>query len=315
MLIETEGGGDHEDHPPDESDGGGRELDDSEGHDEDDDNDVDEDDDEIDEEDDDDDDDDDGMYDGYDSHGSDMIDPPQTFDEEGSPVHSDSSLLDRGARHGEGLNEESAAAEAAALFGSGGAFRALQELMSGMSGRLKGLLASLKDKSSGPSANLIALQDLAELLSVSTEDTLAGYFQTEAFTKELVSILRGDSNTAESAPGGGADGAMTIDEMIAFGMDPDEIVMASATGSGGGSEENNVQMMLLACRCLANLMEALPGSAHSVVYAGAVPVLCSKLQEIQYIDLAEQTLSVSRLRRFTHPIQSLNLVCAISYRR
>jgi hypothetical protein len=39
-------------------------------------------------------------------------------------------------------------------------------------------------------------------------------------------------------------------------------------------------------------MEALPGVAHTVVYHGAIPVLCSKLIEISYIDLAEQTLSV-----------------------
>ena len=52
-------------------------------------------------------------------------------------------------------------------------------------------------------------------------------------------------------------------------------------------------MMLLACRCLANLLEALPNSVNAIVYAGAVPVLCAKLLEIQYIDLAEQTLSVS----------------------
>ena len=40
-------------------------------------------------------------------------------------------------------------------------------------------------------------------------------------------------------------------------------------------------------------MEALPGVAHTVVYHGAIPVLCNKLIEISYIDLAEQTLSVS----------------------
>ncbi len=40
-------------------------------------------------------------------------------------------------------------------------------------------------------------------------------------------------------------------------------------------------------------MEALPGVAHTVVYHGAIPVLCSRLIEISYIDLAEQTLSVS----------------------
>ena len=40
-------------------------------------------------------------------------------------------------------------------------------------------------------------------------------------------------------------------------------------------------------------MEALPGVAHTVVYYGAILILCSKLIEISYIDLAEQRLSVS----------------------
>jgi E3 ubiquitin-protein ligase TRIP12 len=57
--------------------------------------------------------------------------------------------------------------------------------------------------------------------------------------------------------------------------------------------EENPEMMLLACRCLANLMEALPASTANVVYGGAVPILCQKLLEIHFIDLAEQALSVS----------------------
>lgn len=56
--------------------------------------------------------------------------------------------------------------------------------------------------------------------------------------------------------------------------------------------EENPEMMLLACRCLSNLMEALPASTANVVYGGAVPVLCQKLLEIHFIDLAEQALSV-----------------------
>jgi len=40
-------------------------------------------------------------------------------------------------------------------------------------------------------------------------------------------------------------------------------------------------------------MEALPSSTGNVVYGGAVPILCQKLLEIHYIDLAEQALSVS----------------------
>lgn len=165
------------------------------------------------------------------------------------------------------------------------AFRALHGMMSGVSTRLKGLLASLRAKDGDSTAKLLALQELAELLSISTEDTLAGYFQIDAFAKELVAIVRGDSNGMGAAGGGGDAGGMTMEEALAFGLDPAE------AGVGVDIEENDVQMMLLACRCLANLMEALPGSAHSIVYAGAVPVLCDKLKDIQYIDLAEQTLS------------------------
>ncbi|KAF2635606.1 hypothetical protein P280DRAFT_411235 [Massarina eburnea CBS 473.64] len=54
--------------------------------------------------------------------------------------------------------------------------------------------------------------------------------------------------------------------------------------------EENPEIMLLACRCLANMMEVLPPATANVVYGGAVPVLCSKLLEINYIDLAEQCL-------------------------
>ncbi|KAK4050250.1 Ubiquitin fusion degradation protein 4 [Microbotryomycetes sp. JL201] len=221
------------------------------------------------------------VHDGYGSEGehSDMLDPPQTYDEDGSPIGSHDD------HEGEGMLSQS---EAAALFGSGagGAFRALQGLMSGMSTRLKTMLNKLKDKDASPASKLGTLQELSELLSVSTEDTLAGYFQTESFVKEFVNVLRGDSNGVVGGASIHSSG-MTEEEMIAFGMDPTELMAAGK----GISEEDNIQMMLLACRCLANLMEALPGSAHSVVYAGAVPVLCSKLLDIQYIDLAEQTLS------------------------
>jgi len=70
--------------------------------------------------------------------------------------------------------------------------------------------------------------------------------------------------------------------------------------------EENSEIMLLACRCLANLMEALPASTANVVYGGAVPILCQKLLEISYIDLAEQALSVSN--RLFLPYSLLTIV-------
>ncbi|KAK3805542.1 MAG: putative ubiquitin-protein ligase Ufd4 [Benniella sp.] len=132
------------------------------------------------------------------------------------------------------------------LFSSG---VSMSSMVSGMSSRLKSILANLRAYED-PSLQLIALQDLAVLLSVSTEDTLSGYISLDTFIKELVALLRG-------------------------------------TGDG----DDNPDIMLLACRCLSNLMEAMPHSVGNVFYGGAIPVLCSKLIEIHYIDLAEQSLT------------------------
>lgn len=131
--------------------------------------------------------------------------------------------------------------------------RALSGMMSGLTTRLRDILNNMKAKED-PSLQLIALQELSEILLVSTEDNLTGHFSPDAFIKELVVL-----------------------------MQPSEW------------DEENPEMMLLACRCIANLMEALPASTANVVYGGAVPVLCAKLLEIHYIDLAEQALSVSNL--------------------
>ncbi|QIX01944.1 hypothetical protein AMS68_007461 [Peltaster fructicola] len=136
------------------------------------------------------------------------------------------------------------------LAGLSGHLRALSGMSSGAGGRLRSILEQLRMKED-PSMQLIALQELSELLLVSNEDNLAGQFAPDQFVKELVSL-----------------------------MSPNEI-----TG------EENPEMMLLACRCIANLMEALPAATASVVYGGAVPILCQKLLEIHFIDLAEQALS------------------------
>jgi E3 ubiquitin-protein ligase TRIP12 len=129
------------------------------------------------------------------------------------------------------------------------ALRQLTGMMSGTTQRLRGILDQLK--SQDMSMQLIALQELSEVLLISTEDNLAGHFSPDAYVKELVKLMQPNDFTGEENP----------------------------------------EVMLLACRCLANLMEALPASTANIVYGGAVPVLCSKLLEIGFIDLAEQSLS------------------------
>ncbi|ORY61300.1 HECT-domain-containing protein [Pseudomassariella vexata] len=153
--------------------------------------------------------------------------------------------------------------------------RALTGMMSGMPSRLRELLNNLRMKED-PSMQMIALQELSEILLVSNEDNLAGHFSPDSFVKELVVL-----------------------------MQPNEI-----TG------EENPDMMLIACRCLANLMEALPASAANVVYGGAVPVLCQKLLEIQFIDLAEQSLSTLEKISVDYPtsiVREGGLTACLSY--
>jgi E3 ubiquitin-protein ligase TRIP12 len=153
--------------------------------------------------------------------------------------------------------------------------RALTGMMSGISSRLRDILNNLRQKGD-LSLQVIALQELSEILLVSNEDNLSGHFSPDAFVKELVAL-----------------------------MQPNEF-----TG------EENPEIMLIACRCLANLMEALPASAANVVYGGAVPVLCQKLLEIQFIDLAEQALSTLEKISVEYPtsiVREGGLTACLSY--
>ncbi|KAF3171237.1 Ubiquitin-protein ligase [Orbilia oligospora] len=135
--------------------------------------------------------------------------------------------------------------------------RALSGMLSGIPSRLRDILSNLKNKED-ITVQMLALQELSEILLMANEDSLSGNIPTDQFVKELVSIMS---------------------EPDMFGVE-------------------NPELMLLACRCLANLMEALPSATSNVVYGGAVPVLCQKLLEIQYIDLAEQALST--LEKISH---------------
>ncbi|KAJ5495900.1 hypothetical protein N7539_001016 [Penicillium diatomitis] len=190
-------------------------------------------------------------------HDTIMRDAEEELDEEDAHVETEETPT--GESHDDtnhsALDEEDLDPFSSNLFGGRGpmglqsTLRALSGIMSGMSGRLRDILCNLRAKDD-PSVQLIALQELSDLLLVSNEDNLSGQFSPDPYVKELVTL-----------------------------MQPDQY----------GQE--NPEIMLLACRCLANLMEALRGSVANVVYGGAVPILCQKLLDIQFIDLAEQALS------------------------
>ena len=168
-------------------------------------------------------------------------------------------------------------------------YRMLSGLIFGQSSRYKTILNHLRDRphpiGTGDGTQLmIALQELAELLSVSTEETLAGSFQVEAFSKELIAIMNGDPPTT-------SEKSKKKEPLSAEAQEEAEIMQALMASGGGGFGDNVGEAQLLACRCLANLMEALPGSSIRIVSLGAIPILCSKLRDVQYVDLAEEAVS------------------------
>lgn len=198
------------------------------------------------------------------------------------------------ARHAResGLLDE---ATAAAIFGGGG-FRAFGGMMSGLTSRFKRLRNELRSRSTV--TRLSALRECSELLLVSNEDTLGGAFSTNQFASEFIAILKGQPNIDDKADQEEASRPKTDD------MDEDAQLAAALAMSTGGAlpagfgDDDEMECQLVACRCLAHLLEALPGSGHTLVHLGAVPVLCSKLNAIEYIELAEQTLSVSGIALF-----------------
>ena len=182
------------------------------------------------------------------------LDEQRMIDEEFAAAAANASSEDRG----EEIEEENARPPSISshIMRNLASIRGIHGMMNNVHGTLKNILPNLRNYQD-PTMQHIALQEFAELLAISTEETLAGYLSPEPYVVELIKILKGGEDYSP------------------FGDNPN--------------------IMLLASRCLANLMEALPQSTGTVVYSGAVPVLCSKLLEIQYIDLAEQALSVVAL--------------------
>lgn len=65
----------------------------------------------------------------------------------------------------------------------------------------------------------------------------------------------------------------------------------------------NVEIKIYAARALTHMMEALPSSASAIAINGAADPLCQNLLSIEYIDLAEQSLSVLHKLSIDYPQQ------------
>eukprot|EP00913_Durusdinium_trenchii_P003930 g3639.t1 len=66
-------------------------------------------------------------------------------------------------------------------------------------------------------------------------------------------------------------------------------LLVNLLGNPGHGDETTGQVMLLACRCLYNVVDILPPTARIIVGHGGLSVLCANLLNIEYIDVAELT--------------------------
>lgn len=175
-------------------------------------------------------------------------------------------------------------------------------------------------------AQLGALTELCEVLSISSEDTLTA-FPYETVVPLLVRVhgqqswrvgVRGEDRAGDRSNLGSlqhADGSVMRIASHAWSSVSGLASHASASHHHIAhaplllrctwplpllvrtqvhclNTEHNPDMMLLAARALTFMADVLPNSCGSIVRHGAVAAFCQRLLTIEYIDLAEQSLQV-----------------------
>lgn len=184
------------------------------------------------------------------------------------------------------------------------------------------IIAQLKEEDEG--SQYAGLGELCELLSVSTEDSLAA-FPTEQVVPLLVSSLAGQAVWLGTAAFARACmpafsrgscrrlrphhrrclqrcrqslAARPHHTLAAFSLSlPLSSPLLSSLSPPEQVQflgyEHNPELMLLAARGLTFLADVFPPAAAAIIRHGAVPALCLRLLNVEYIDLAEQSLQAS----------------------
>lgn len=95
---------------------------------------------------------------------------------------------------------------------------------------------------------------------------------------------------------------LMMDQVVIERMLPIEKLLASIVDLlSNPTLKAELELQLLSCRCIYNLFETSPESISVAVDHGIIPVLQEILQEISYIDLAEQVLETLELISRVHP--------------
>eukprot|EP00741_Cyanophora_paradoxa_P011200 tig00020554_g10820.t1 len=172
----------------------------------------------------------------------------------------------------------------------------------------------------GSSGRNLATSALQGLLRKLTGSGLEGAFPHHAFAGP--SKLRTLLATLKSEPGDGQTiecltelcevlSMGTEESMSSFSVEQFVPVLVELLNA-----EHNPDIMLLSTRALTHLMDALPQACGAIAHFGAVPIFCSRLLTIEYIDLAEQSLQAIEKLSHEHPsvvLRAGGLMASLSY--
>lgn len=95
------------------------------------------------------------------------------------------------------------------------------------------------------------------------------------------------------------------ESLISFPMETFIPVLVGLLENPGTGDEMTAQVMLLACRCLFNIVDILPPTSRIIAASGGLPALCANLLNIEYIDVAELTVAIIEAISDDQPIQVL----------
>lgn len=130
----------------------------------------------------------------------------------------------------------------------------------------------------------------------------ASGFSMDELVKALLSIIESPASSSAGNPNSDLPAEFRVIDDSSFG---------DFDGMGLKPE-----LILLSCRCLSNLIEALPSSILLIVQNDGTGVLIEKLLSIEYIDLAEQIISVLLKISMEYPsavIKANGLLACLQY--
>lgn len=166
-----------------------------------------------------------------------------------------------------------------------------------------------------PSRNVSGIQGLLRRLGAGLDELFPMTGSNSGRFRQILSVLRTSNDDVQRLDAltqlCDVLSIGTEESMVSFSVDSFVPPLVAILNSGASPE-----LMLLAARALTHMMDALPSSASSIAQNGAAAPLCANLLSIEFMDLAEQSLSALEKMSVDYPqsiVRAGGFAAALSY--